>query len=469
MGQNNRQRRAAKAKARARARSGGSSHGRATPPRHGFDPWAGLGFEPPGADEDELLGDDPDLLAADELQDAVRYRLRTGAVAPPSVKRLAALPSSSVDHMTEVLLLETIDVLWRSGWQPAEVHRQGRRAASTAAGGRLVAQAIAVDHVGRRSTTLDHRWVSQVQGLDLPPTDGRPGWVRRWVAEERLERQRALTTVIEVLADLFGLPRLDPVLPPPGSSGVGSSRPVSFGAGVAGAEADPVLQRIRALLAQAESTTFEAEAETFTAKAQEMMTRHAVDAAMVAAASGPGPTREPVAVRVAIDPPYADAKSLLLQTVAHATRCRAVYMDSVGMSTLIGFPDDVAAVDLLFTSLLLQAQRALAETAAGAQAGTRTRRSSFRSAFLLAYVARIGDRLDEINAAVYAEAERTEGPAFLPVLRSQEDAVDDFVQERFGDVRTSRVRGGYDSLGWASGQVAADQAKLNAGHLTGRS
>ena len=42
----------------------------------------------------------------------------------------------------------------------------------------------------------------------------------------------------------------------------------------------------RALLAQAESTTFEAEAESFTAKAQQLMARHAIDAAMVG--RGPG-------------------------------------------------------------------------------------------------------------------------------------------------------------------------------------
>ena len=44
---------------------------------------------------------------------------------------------------------------------------------------------------------------------------------------------------------------------------------------------DAVLARIRQLLAKAESTTFEAEALAFTAKAQELMTRHAIDAALV--------------------------------------------------------------------------------------------------------------------------------------------------------------------------------------------
>ena len=104
-----------------------------------------------------------------------------------------------------------------------------------------------------------------------------------------------------------------------------------------------------------------------------------------------------------VDAPYGDIKSLLLQTVADAGRCRAVYMGSLAMSTLIGFPDDVAAAEMLFTSLLLQAQRALADAAKRAPAGTQVRSQSYRSAFLLAYTTRIGDRLQEINNAIYAE------------------------------------------------------------------
>ena len=54
---------------------------------------------------------------------------------------------------------------------------------------------------------------------------------------------------------------------------------------------------------------------------------------------------------------------------------------------------------------------------------------------------------------------------FLPVLRSQQDAVAGFVAERFGDLRSSAVRGGYSRSGWASGRLAADQARLAGGDL----
>lgn len=381
------------------------------------------------------------------------------------VATLASLPEAVVDREAELALLDQVDAVWAGGWQPVELHRQGRRGCATAAGGRLVALAIASDHVGRRSTTLDHRWVAQVEGLGLAPVDGRSGWVRRWAAEEGLDRRRTVAVVVDALANVL-LPRLEPILPPPGSAGSASSEAwAARPSGPSGAETDPVLERIRGLLAKAESTTFEAEATAFTAKAQQLMTRHAIDIAMLQRRSTKA-VAEPVAVRVPIDAPYADVKSLLLQTVAEHTRCRAVFLSSVAMSTVVGFPADVAGVEMLFTSLLVQAQTALGDAARNAPAGTRTRSQSYRSAFLLAYTTRIGDRLGEINDAVFAEAEAEQGSAFLPVLRSQSDAVDDFMAARFGEMVTSPVRAGYDAAGWAGGRVAADNAQLNFGDLS---
>jgi hypothetical protein len=66
---------------------------------------------------------------------------------------------------------------------------------------------------------------------------------------------------------------------------------------------------------------------------------------------------------------------------------------------------------------------------------------------------------------VYAEAEAEHGGSFLPVLRSQADAIDDFITERFGKVKTTPVRGDHDPAAWAGGRYAADNAKLAFGDL----
>jgi len=227
---------------------------------------------------------------------------------------------------------------------------------------------------------------------------------------------------------------------------------------------NPVLQRVRALLAKAESTSFEAEATAFTAKAQELMARHAIDAALLDGDEAIGEV--PVAVRIPVDDPYVDAKSLLLQVVAEHGRCRAVFHASLALSTVMGFATDVNAAEMLFTSLLVQAQTAMGAAAKQAPPGTRTRSRSYRSAFLLAYGQRIGDRLAEINDTVLGEAEAERGMSLVPALRARSAVVDDAVADRFGDLVSLPVRGRYDPAGWAGGRVAADNARLSAADIS---
>jgi hypothetical protein len=461
MGQNNRARRAAKSKAKAKARSGG-------PPGQAGSPGSRSGTTGGGHASawSSPPPEDPWFDDAEVVREVLNETAWAKATGNPSYRRgidtLASAPLVLSCTAVEGLLLQGIAGQWRNGWQPAELQRQGRRATS-AAGGRLVALAIATDDASRRATTLDPRWRAQLDALELPRVSGRPGWAERWTQEEQLAARAAIVAMIDVVADILSLPPLDVILPPPGSTA--ASRAATRRSTAVGAESDPILDRIRNLLAKAESTTFEAEATALTAKAQQLMTRHAIDAALVEDRNEGGSYEAPVMVRVPIEAPYVDAKSLLLQTVAGASRCRSVFHGRVDLSTVVGFTGDVAATELLFTSLLIQAQSALADAAKHAPPGTRVRSQSYRSAFLLAYTDRIGDRLREINESVFAEVEAEQGGAFLPVLRSRTEAVDDFVSEQFGELQSSRVRGGYDAAGWASGRLAADQAELASGHL----
>lgn len=450
MGKNNRARRAAKARTKARA---DGRQGRAG--QHSRTGW------PPPPRDDEPLPDEAEV-AAGLLVMAAQARKRGDGFAARAEDRLGTLAPPVVAAEAECLLLDQLDAIWAGGWQPAELIRQVRRGGGAPVV-RLVAATLATDHVRRRAATLDARWITQMDALDLPATDGGRGWVRRWTVDEGLDTSRVPGILIDALAQLTGLPRLRPLMAPPGSAGAGGPAPATRGD--EGGEQDPVLGRIRALLAKAESTNFDEEADALTAKAQQLMTRHAIDhATVVAALAGTRGTarEEPVEVRIPVDDPYVDAKSLLLQIVAEHSRCRAVFHTDLALTTVVGFPTDVGAVELVFTSLLVQAQTALTAAARQAPPGTRVRSRSYRSAFLLSYAQRIGDRLAEINAAVVAEATETEGGSFLPVLRSRAAAVDDAMAARFGDLTRSTVRGGHDAAGWAGGRVAADNARLAA-------
>jgi hypothetical protein len=214
-----------------------------------------------------------------------------------------------------------------------------------------------------------------------------------------------------------------------------------------------VLSRVRALLAKAESTTFPEEADALMAKAQELMGRHAIDRAMVAGRDHGKPSSS----RILVEDPYATAKSLLLAAVGHATRCKAVWSKTSRVMTVFGYADDLAAVELLYTSLLLQATSAMSAAARGGDPRTRSR--AFRHAFLVAYAHRIGRRLAEVTASTIEDADREHGGSLLPVLARRDAEIDAAVAEAFP--RLSRARtSASDASGWAAGVTAADRAAL---------
>jgi len=248
--------------------------------------------------------------------------------------------------------------------------------------------------------------------------------------------------------------RIDALLPPP--SRWGSPRPRRAEGAAPGV--DRALRRIRGLLAKAESTDFPDEAEALTAKAQELMTRHSVDVALLAA--GPSPTgRVPVDTRrVHVRDPYVRAKMQLLAAVADANDVTVVWYATLGIANLVGVRSDVAAVELLFTSLLLQVAQAL--SAAERSQARRPASRSFRRSFLLGYAHRIGQRLQTARRRATAEAAAEQGVDLLPVLRSRQVAVEERVAELFPRVRATRSRASLDAGGWVAGREGAERADV---------
>jgi hypothetical protein len=232
--------------------------------------------------------------------------------------------------------------------------------------------------------------------------------------------------------------------------------------GTASPTPDPgVLHKVRSLLAKAESTTFPDEAEALTAKAQQLMDRHAIDRAVLAATGGGA--GGPEGRTLLIEAPYARPKFQLLTELARANRCRAVLDTRANRATVVGFPDDQQTVELLYTSLLVQGTRAMLQ--AGTSARTRSR--SYRHAFLVAYAARIGQRLRQAAEATVRDAVRDHGEHLLPVLRSRELAVEDLVGQTFPELRRMRVTAS-DPAGYAAGHAAADRARLGGHEVSGR-
>jgi hypothetical protein len=189
------------------------------------------------------------------------------------------------------------------------------------------------------------------------------------------------------------------------------------------------------------------------------MTRHAIERTLADAAEPA--QRTPVVRRLWLDAPYTSAKAMLVGAVARSNHCSSVRIVGFDFVTLVGFERDLAGVELLSTSLLVQATRAM--TASGAQVGRygQSRTRSFRRSFLIAYATRIGERLRESAAGAESAADAESGGALVPVLAARDGAVDDAVAAMFPELTHTRVSVS-NAAGWGAGRAAADLARFDA-------
>jgi Protein of unknown function (DUF2786) len=118
---------------------------------------------------------------------------------------------------------------------------------------------------------------------------------------------------------------------------------------------DPMLARIRKLLAKAEAAGVTPdEASALTAKAAELTARYGIDRALLAAQRPE--TDHPADRKIDIDNPWARIQTHLLCGLASAMRCQAVIIPRPGPGHRVhvfGFASDIERTDVLYTSLLV--------------------------------------------------------------------------------------------------------------------
>lgn len=435
MGIRNKQRRAAKARAKARSSQRpyareSSARGSGAPREH--DP-------------------SPAELVTYGLQAAAEALLHDQeAEATPYLDGLAAADPAILDGPARRIVEGMVTAIWRAGWLPGDLQQIAQRRRGGAVEAYLV-DAIAAEHRQYPAARIHPRWAGQLReiGATVWWEPGRPH-LTQWIQRHHSNVADAVRAVAEVMALLRSLHVLPQILPLPGTAkqhSADASRGVD----------QKVLTRVRALLAKAESTDFPEEAEALSTKAQELMARHALERAVVDAAGGDDP--EPVtARRLWLDNPYLDAKSLLVDAVATANRCRTVFSPHFGFITVLGDDVDLEAVEVLSTSLLVQATKAMLAGGSRTSHG-RSRTRSYRQSFLVAYATRIGERLSTATEqAVTAEAGHD--TRLLPVLAAREQAVDRLFDEMFPDL-VQRSVSVSNAEGYHAGRAAADLAVLD--------
>ncbi len=250
------------------------------------------------------------------------------------------------------------------------------------------------------------------------------------------------------------------------------------GAGTGARMSEPMLAKIRKLLAKAEDpATTPAEAESYTAKAAELVAAYGIDRALLASTD---PTSDTVGDRVvSLDAPYRRDKAELLATVASALRCQVVRRQRwVGEGRelslhLFGFGSDLERAELLYTSLLLQAAGAMSRAVVPAGESV----AAYRRSWLAGFSRAVGQRLREAErqaeharAAARESADGAEGgrgsssdrgapaPGALSLVLADRGArVEQAVQAEYpnlGRARRRTLSGSGAGSGWAAGQRA---------------
>jgi hypothetical protein len=419
VGVNNKQRRAAKKK-------------KAQVHRGSARPWAPFVPEPTPELARQRLMEllaviDGDRSAAEPLAEQL---LRPDGLLPPTLAMQAL----------RALLAELTATVVAHGWTPSDLAQIVARQLSEA---RVpTALALLVDEAQRHpADRVSPRWLADLDACGLAvPLD--------------LRDVPTVRAALELATCLATLPPIAVLLPAPGATGADR-----VAGGTAATEAK-LLAKVRGLLAKAEATDYDEEAEALSSKAQELISRHALER-LLAASDAPGaPGTATAARRIWVEPPYVFAKALLVGAVADANRCRSVVSEGLGFCTLLGDERDLVAVDVLVTSLLLQAGAAMRRHGRQLDRSGTSRTRSFRQSFLVAYAGRIRERLQAAaDDAVHSSGRAGE---LVPVLHRQAERLDEATAAMFPEL-TQRAAAVGNAQGWVAGRAAADAAQLSTG------
>ena len=281
---------------------------------------------------------------------------------------------------------------------------------------------------------------------------------------------------------------------------------------------DKVLAKVRALLDQAEATDYEEEAHAFISGAERLMAKYGIEEALVLAAG------KPVEDTIGFRRFYVDAgkyESPRLSLVSRLARAHGLTQiiqagrrewspemkewnkacfDSDGhrlpLEAIVrgpepkrkyvkwiegcGFESDLDYVDMLVTSLSLQAAEAVHAPEMVAKMRSETNAPghviAWKNAFLIGFTDRVSDRIrqarkeatreaEEAFAAEQAEAETVVSTSVELALRDKDQAVKSVFDTKYPKLGAGRASsaGSYGGSGRSAGRAAGGRARLGGG------
>lgn len=223
------------------------------------------------------------------------------------------------------------------------------------------------------------------------------------------------------------------------------------------------LERVRKLLdLAAHPGTPQAEAESAMDTATALMAAYGIEMAMLADA---GKVRDELSTwEIVIGSHYDIERISLLAVIAEAKNCRGVYWThnpqprpgqvvETGLKfQAVGYTSDLELVNLLYTSLWLQAST-----------GMRKQPGKSRRSWLIGFTNRVGERLREMNKTAIGDAADTTtvtGRGVELVLFDRKSAVDREFERLHPRTGTGKNRKISNWDGFAAGQDAGNRADL---------
>lgn len=257
--------------------------------------------------------------------------------------------------------------------------------------------------------------------------------------------------------------------------------------------------KIAKLLRKAESTTAE-EADALIAKAQELMVTYAIDQAMIDAARGVNAKAAEKIIEKIIE--YTGIFQYQLMSLGYAittqNACRAFYFardarvvieddkrvkkPKMHILTVVGYESDIERATLLEASIQVQCAAALASWWKTVDASWMSPMQKFkeRRQFIMSFTSAVRERLAAAAEQGHQEAVKNEqeragttadvaSSSVALVLRSRQDNVNDWVDDKYGQMRLSysRVHSGGASA-HVAGATAGTRANLGNPSLGGR-
>lgn len=270
---------------------------------------------------------------------------------------------------------------------------------------------------------------------------------------------------------------------------------------------DKVLAKVRALLDQAEATDYEEEAHAFISGAERLMAKYGIEEALVLAAG------KPIEDTIGFRRFYVDAgkyESPRMNLVSRIARAHGLTQiiqagrkefspelngwyeaprddrgprpkrQYVKWIEVCGFKSDLDYVDMLVTSLSLQAAEAVHAPEVVAQMRSETSAPghviAWKNAFLLGFTDRVASRLSEARreatreaeeafAAEQAEAETVVSTSVELALRDKDQAVKSVFDTKYPKLCAGRgsSAGSYGGSGRSAGRAAGGRARLGGG------